>query len=156
MSYSGGEVGSGSGSLWSDSDVRTLRKMWAAGATARAVGEAIGRSRNAVLGYLHRNSLSSVARVTPAVARAAKVAPPPTIKAEHTPALEIVPEREPYTGSRVWSTRRGYDCQFPVSGEGADTFSCCKPTNEVRGYCKEHKAVMYLPQKARIRVPRGV
>ena len=156
MSYSGGEVGSGSGSLWSDSDVRTLRKMWAAGATARAVGEAIGRSRNAVLGYLHRNSLSSVARVTPAVARAAKVAPPPTIKAERTLALEIVPEREPYTGARVWSTRRGYECQFPVSGAGADTFSCCKPTNEVQGYCAEHRKRMYAPMKPRLRVPRGV
>lgn len=156
MSYSGGEVGSGSGSLWSDSDVRTLRKMWAAGATARVVGEAIGRSRNAVLGYLHRNSLSSVARVTPTVARPGKVAPAPKVKAERAPVLEIVPEREPYTGSRVWSTRRGYECQFPVSDEGADTFSCCKPTNEVQGYCAEHRKRMYAPQKPRIRVPRGV
>lgn len=156
MSYSGGEVGSGSGSLWSDSDVRTLRKMWAAGATARVVGEAVGRSRNAVLGYLHRNGLNGVGRAVPKVARAAPVAPAPKVKAERAPVLEIVPEREPYTGARVWTTRRGYECQFPVSGEGADTFSCCKPINEVQGYCAEHRKRMYAPMKPRIRVPRGV
>jgi len=156
MPYKGGEVGSGSGSPWSDGDARILREMWMAGATARTVGATLGRTRNAVLGYLHRNDLNLVARVVPKVARAAKAPPPPKVKAEHTPTLEIMPEREPYTGPRVWSTRRSYECAFPVGGVGADTLSCCKPTNEVRGYCAEHRKRMYVALKPRVQVPRGV
>lgn len=44
--------------------------------------------------------------------------------------------------ARPWITRQnGRECAWPVSGEGADTLSCCNPTNG-KTYCPTHTQVM--------------
>lgn len=65
------------------------------------------------------------------------------------------PHREPPTpikrdtvqcSPRHWESRVFGECAFPVSGNGADTLSCCNPTSGT--YCKAHQAVMFIkPEK---------
>lgn len=45
--------------------------------------------------------------------------------------------------ARPWIERGPGQCAYPISGEGADTFSCCAPTAAT--YCKAHAAVMFKP-----------
>ena len=148
-------------SLWSDADLATLRRLWLEGYTSRAIGDVLGRTRNAVLGCVHRHNMNDRVRATPQkpinmAPKPPKPKAPPKKLSEQPPVLVMPTVKREYTGARPWITRQPFECKFPVSGIGADTFSCCKPTRLLYGYCKEHEAVVYLPQKARIRVPRGV
>ena len=43
--------------MWSESTVTTLREMWSGGYSATLIAEAIGTSRNAVIGKAHRLDL---------------------------------------------------------------------------------------------------
>lgn len=157
--FKGAKPDTGAGSLWSDEDTRTMREMWKAGATARMIGNALGRSRNAVLGHIHRKGYNHMARAVPQapVVRTPIVREPTPVKtkAESVPGLQAAPEREPYSGPRLWLTRRSYECQFPVSGDGADIMSCCKPIKTFHGYCKACSKRMYVPRKPRVRAPRA-
>ena len=156
-------------SLWSDADLATLRRLWLEGYTSRAIGDVLGRTRNAVLGCVHRHNMNDRVRATPQkpVDTAPKELSGNRIRLSQVPKTKPQPKsgltvlamptvKREYTGARPWITRQSFECKFPVSGIGADTFSCCKPTKLLYGYCEEHNAVMYLPQKPRIRVPRGV
>jgi len=148
-------------SPWSDADLATLRELWLEGHSSRAIGDVLGRTRNAVLGCVHRNGINKDARAIPKrpvnmTPKPPKPEPPPKEAAEQPTVLAMPTVQREYTGARPWITRQSFECKFPVSGAGADTFSCCKPTKLLYGYCEEHNAVMYLPQMARIRVPRGV
>ena len=156
-------------SLWSDEDHATTLQLWTEGYSARYIGDLIGRTLNAVLGYIHRNNINKGIRRAPLApkVRAPKELDGNRIRLSQVPKTKPQPKggltvlampqpRREYTGARPWITRQPFECKFPVSGAGADTFSCCKPTALLYGYCKEHKAVMYVPQKPRIQVPRGV
>ncbi len=56
---------------WTDEEIATVREMWAAGKSAGRIAAALGngRSRNAVLGYIHRNKIPG--RVTKARTKSA-------------------------------------------------------------------------------------
>ena len=155
------EGGYNQNSPWSDADLVTLRRLWLEGHSSRAIGDVLGRTRNAVLGCVHRHKMNDRVRATPKkplnmAPKPPKPEPPPKEAAEQPTVLAMPQPRRDYDGPRPWVTRRAFECLFPVSGAGADTFSCCKPTTLLYGYCKEHEARMYAPTKARVRVPRGV
>lgn len=63
-------------------------------------------------------------------------------------AATIAPHVIPAT-ARPWTSRRFGECAFPVAGLGAETVSCCGPTDG-GPYCAGHRAVMYQkpPTKA--------
>lgn len=44
---------------WTESDTRTLTQMWGDGATARVIGDALGRKQNSVISKAHRLCLPS-------------------------------------------------------------------------------------------------
>jgi GcrA cell cycle regulator len=57
------------------------------------------------------------------------------------PLLVVVDNPKPWT-------ERGFgECAYPVSGERADTVSCCNPTVAI--YCAGHAAVMFVPPKVK-------
>jgi GcrA cell cycle regulator len=52
------------------------------------------------------------------------------------------------TLAKPWLERRFGECAYPISGEGADTFSCCQPA-QPHGYCEAHASVMfYVPKES--------
>lgn len=42
---------------WSDEDTETVRRMWSRGCTGSQIGRVVGRTRNAVIGKIHRMGL---------------------------------------------------------------------------------------------------
>jgi len=159
----------GEGTRWSDEDHATMLRLWTDGFSARYIGDLIGRTRNAVLGYIHRRNINKGIRRAPLApkVRAPKELGSNRIRLSQVPKTKPQPKdgltvlalptvQREYTGARPWITRQAFECKFPVSGAGADTFSCCKPTRLLYGYCEEHEARMYAPKKPRVQVPRGV
>lgn len=127
-------------------------------------------SRNAVLGRAHRLGLPQIPNVLrrsrgnvrrprsikPKVERAAKSIAAPRGRA--APRITCAPEKAKLSvvlvidasKARPWTERRFGQCAYPISGEGADTFSCCQPAGD-RGYCGGHAAVMFVAPKAATR-----
>ena len=128
-----------SGKVWSPEEDKTLRRMWAEGRNGSEIAKAVGRTRSAVMGYIHRNGLT---RGTGTIV--VKQAPKPRPK--ETEELWTMPsvDRPAHTGPRHWTTRTLFECQFPVSGNGADVFSCCKPTRTPYSYCAAHQKLMFV------------
>lgn len=48
--------------------------------------------------------------------------------------------------SRPWLTRAHGECAFPVSGEGAETFSCCDECAPRSEYCATHRKLIQGPR----------
>jgi hypothetical protein len=136
---------------WTTDEELMARWMWLNNHTGTEIGKAIGRTRSSVLGFLNRNNLNTAARALHKKQQAEKQ--PERVRlpvAEGAPTMGEVlslppPDRGPYTGPRVWTTRLLFECQFPVSGDGADTFSCCEPIKTAFGYCPAHRKRMYSP-----------
>lgn len=143
---------------WTDEEYETVRVMWFAGASASEVARVIGRgkSRNAVIGIVHRRGwirqTPQKPAASPRVQRAKvpktgtrgtisvlRVTPPPADKVKPT-----TPKRgQDFSLARPWQTRKFGECAFPV-GERGDLRSCCRPTT--RTYCPACEAVMYQPK----------
>jgi GcrA cell cycle regulator len=146
---------------WDKHEADSLVEMWKKGLSGGEIAKQLGRTRNAVIGKVHRLGLSrddknvretnrqqgfAQARVILAVKRAAKTAKVIQL-APIMPARPLIePTYEPGAFARPFLTRKFEECAFPVSGAGADTFSCCAPTGGHPRYCKTHREIMY--QKA--------
>jgi hypothetical protein len=121
-------------------------------------------TRNAIIGLVYRAGISRNAASKPAVRpRPAAVARPPkppprapkprpkaALKIPGPPPLRVVKPPPPIMDEdlphkRPWLERGPRQCCWPI-GEGADTWSCCAPTDEGDNYCPDHKRRMFTPQ----------
>lgn len=139
---------------WDDEKLAILRRMWADGSTAQKIADTIGAaSRNVVIGKINRLGLARspgqrlITKVltnrlraykSPNTGGARKVAairaarPSPAM-----PTLALVDGAAP----KPWTERRWGECAWPVDGEGADTRSCCAPSEPSENgaqYCAAH------------------
>lgn len=67
--------------------------------------------------------------------------------------IEPVPVVFDATKAKPWLERRFGECAYPISGTGADTFSCCLPTGE-HTYCKAHRRIMFVKPEPPKRLER--
>ncbi len=104
---------------WTDEAVETLRTMWAAGASAREIGERVGTTRNAVIGKANRLGLSHRAK-----------------------AAKPKPEAKPHPMSPLDLNERM--CRWPIGHPGDNDFRFCGAQRiPGRPYCADHCAVAY-------------
>jgi GcrA cell cycle regulator len=139
---------------WSEAELLTLRRLWAEGVTAMAIGREMGRTRNSVVGKAHRLLLAPrpspigqkrgevrEAKPRPVVVRVRlrpvqiaslgrrPPAPPPSAPPEPPQAPEAG------WGTCTWVTSEGRPwtfCGAPVAAPG-------------RSFCAEHHAIAYHP-----------
>ena len=135
---------------WPDEECKAIETMWKDGMSALQISMASNnRSRNAVIGKLHRMGLSDKDR---------EQAPSKTMlmmharlarRQTHMPKLSTfakkpkaprIPLGEEFAFARPWETRKFRECAFPREING-EVQSCCAPTLAV--YCDHHKAVMF-------------
>lgn len=161
---------------WTDEACELLRKRWAEGASAAEVARELGCvSRSAVCGKAHRLGLThtrteevrlnNIRRLTPKRERVRRTKPnkpakPPryvnvrnvvhNLEArKRDPGVKALPAADrTFPLARPWTTRKFGECAYPV-GEGADTLSCCAPTE--RTYCAACEAVMFRPIQPTLR-----
>jgi hypothetical protein len=133
------------GSSWTDEEKASLKTMWKAGVSATLIGQALGRSRSAVLGAVHRAGLWNTGRKVP---EAPRVRVRPIVSepvAEIAPVVRALPPRPtaPEGLMLLVDLRHGHNCCFPVSGQGADTGYCGASTHG-QVYCERHHAMMFV------------
>lgn len=132
--------------FWTDAKRAELAERAAEGLTSAKIAAAIGAvSRNAVISKCR--ALGVPLHHQPKPPKPAKWvdmstplfrAPPPV--AEYVePAVFLAP---PPATAKPWLQRQDGECCFPVSGDGATTLFCCAAADR-RGYCTDHRAVLY-------------
>jgi hypothetical protein len=157
----------GKGALFSDAELDNIILLWSQGFSATQIVKLIPtkRTRNAILGKLHRMGINKGARTQPpkpqdTVRRAKKRKAKPDAAPEPLPVPEVraLPPvaLADYPGARHWLTRANGECAYPLVPDGAATISCCAPVMGSSPYCEAHKRVMYyaIPENRKcIRIP---
>lgn len=154
--------------FWIPERVEVLTDLWKRGFSCSQIAKRIGGcSRNAVIGKIHRMSLQSRSAevVEAALALGGRMKAygsrdgSPRPKRPTRPKVQVharAPRLSPYVPptptpvdasfARAWTSRRFGECAAPISGEGADTLSCCTPCGD-HTYCKAHRAVLFVKPK---------
>lgn len=145
---------------WTPERIAQLTKLWGEGRSAAEIARALGWvSRSAVLGKVDRLNLdgrrtASAPAKAPRPERRLRLPPkaPALDAANRNVAVKValasgapVPPRivarvvpdNIALAPRPWITRTDREYTYPVSGEGADTLSCCNPVDRV-GFCAGH------------------
>jgi GcrA cell cycle regulator len=157
-------------STWTDERTELAVKLWQGGKTAAEVAKELGGvTRNAVIGKMHRMGLAggSTRRVFTdglhwkereklrrRLESAGRAQPTRATVEKREQAIKQAPAPKPLplpppvllTGQeRRWTAREFGQCAWPVAGEGAETLSCCAPTNG-KTYCPTHHKLAHLPR----------
>lgn len=115
--------------FWSEELLSSLKRLWMLGIRTQEISETIGVGRTAILTKAKELDLPKRGQV--------HIRQP---REEYRPAPVLLKGTE-----KPWVERKFGECAYPVAGEGADTLSCCAPTEGT--YCAAHRAIMYLPTK---------
>jgi|GEM_PF-1741017 len=149
---------------WTEERVTILRQCVAEGLSAGQAASKLGVTRAACtgkatrLGIRFRSAAGGIAtRKVAGVAspgQTLKRADPSSVKVARgqvfpmpeTRALPPLREVKTSVEPRPWLTRKFGECAWPVSGEGADVFSCCAPVAQIDPpYCAAHMRLRSMP-----------
>ncbi len=160
---------------WTDERVELLKKLWGEGLSASQIALQLGGgvTRNAVIGKVHRLSLSG--RAKPAANTAARVRRPRTaataprpvrtmvvgataLKALPMPELRRMPVRAPEVVTMPVSlhatilTLSDQTCKWPIGDPAAADFHFCgNLPRSSAPYCEYHARIAYQPVTERRR-----
>jgi GcrA cell cycle regulator len=147
---------------WSDEDDERLAALWAEGLSGVAIGKAMGRTKSACLGRVHRLNLtprpSPLPGGDPGHPRITKLKGAGAVKEAVAMAmlrLPPEPERAPPGRPRqrlsLWLVPTGVvrECQWPHGTPGKASFYLCgDPAWPSRPYCERHCRRAFLGWRA--------
>ena len=132
--------------IWPDKHKEILREMHSKGATALEIAITLNRTRNSIIGFIHRSGLSSqrpkkIATRTPKSPQQIKPKEPKKLFVK--PIIEVdIPKQ---TTLFVFTNKR--QCKY-IAGEadGLNTRVCGNRTVEGTSWCFEHHSIVYNKQ----------
>jgi GcrA cell cycle regulator len=150
---------------WTDERLERLKIGFAAGSTCRQIADAIGVSRNAVIGKLNRLNLTRENNSEPPArkktAKARRRGSVPQLQYQLLQAVYAEPPSEardaPISSEHICSLFELSEarCRWPINTPGEKDFGFCGNTPlEGLPYCAGHSRIAYRPG-SRQRVARG-
>ena len=127
--------------IWSQREKDKVIKMVAEGHTAREISAEIGRTRNSIIGFIHRSGLSFAA-TNPTHRPASKPVP----RKRSKPLPKPAPEPEifiQFNAVKLFEAKR-LQCRYILDKPHNvwDTTCCGAPVYKL-SYCKEHHSIVY-------------
>jgi hypothetical protein len=135
----------GRASPWTPEAVATLNRLLEQRYTIAQIAVVIGTSRASVQKRMMRTGLQSKSPYAETNAPRAKRKATWMVPRPHGPRAEpmpIVEDTPPPLGAKPWTERAFGECARPVSGFGADTYSCAQPTGGAT-YCHGCRLIMF-------------
>ena len=122
--------------IWSDKEKELAISMCQAGHTAQRISECLRRTRNSVIGFLHRSGLT--------LANAKRIQ-------KKVPKPKVIPviNSKPVNVFTKFSVRlmdaRYRQCRFiqEIANNPADTMICGAKTPEKSSWCTDHHSLVY-------------
>lgn len=145
--------------VWTEEEDATLKRLWAEGYSGSEIGVILHRTRNAIIGRVHRLDLPprAVATMTPPKSGKRRAAPRPLKprRVTHFPRVELtvaVVAPVPAMASVMALTARM--CRYPIGDPKKPGFGFCgAKKQEGSSYCGFHHRICWtLPDRGR----RGV
>ena len=122
--------------LWTDKEKESAIAMCNEGLTAQAISEELRRSRNSIIGFLHRSglSLAKAKRINKKVTR------PKVIPVIHKPVEEAFKK----FAVKLLDARYR-QCRFiqDIANNPANTMICGAKTKEGHSWCSDHHSIVY-------------
>lgn len=128
---------------WTPEKIKSLKKLWQKGKSTVEIGKALGISKNAVVGKVHRLELAARPSPIKNAGAAKKTASKSTQKnagknAQKTPAKQ---KNSKVTLMDLKLT----SCRWPIGDpKDADFHFCGKPAQTGKPYCPEHCKIAYI------------
>ena len=144
---------------WSKKEVEKLCKLWEEGLSGSqiAVRLGTGKTRNAVIGRVHRMGLSSRTSEPTLRHSARRAAPPPKPKPKPVVPFEAPPPIVKDGSYVTIMSIRANQCRWPVDGPDTDEIYFCGNTPDgpdengvASSYCKAHRQLGTQPSKGQI------
>ena len=122
--------------LWTDKEKESAIAMCNEGLTAQAISEELRRSRNSIIGFLHRSGLS----LGKAKRIYKKVTKPKVIPVIHKPVEDAFQKF-----SVKLLNARYRQCRFiqDIANNPANTMICGAKTKEGHSWCPDHHSIVY-------------
>ena len=122
--------------LWTDKEKESAIAMCNEGLTAQAISEELRRSRNSIIGFLHRSGLS----LGKAKRIYKKVTKPKVIPVIHKPVEEAFKK----FAVKLLDARYR-QCRFiqDIANNPANTMICGAKTKEGHSWCPDHHSIVY-------------
>jgi GcrA cell cycle regulator len=139
------------GSPWTDQRTQRLTDLWRAGKSAREVADALGVTRNAVIGKLHRLGLSgdpAHASAGPSKPRRERRPRAVVVRSPATRRQAFVCQAEALPGlARHLEDLSRRACRWPIGDPKSADFAFCGRPAEAQPYCAVHQAVAVAPRR---------
>ena len=127
--------------IWSQHERDTAKQMALNGYTARQIAEKLKRSKNSIIGFLHRNKIQLSA--TNKYHKPKNVAPKPR------PKPKLVQQEKPIEIKHVSLMEvRTFQCRY-IMQESKDPWQvlCCGAETIYKSWCKKHFKVVFRPKE---------
>lgn len=138
---------------WTPEEIETLKTMLEQGATGSEIGRAVKRSRNAVLGFIHRNIRKDFVRKSaPRKPRKPKEPKPKPVKVEPKTILKrwvgegprsVVPFKLSTGPQPTLLDISRFQCRW-ITGNGINPAVCGEPTHKETSWCADHHALVFV------------
>jgi hypothetical protein len=142
---------------WTPDELEIVRKLAAEGKSASEIGHQVGRTRNSVIGVMHRNKVKSLAKSGAKATKENSPNPPRPRRGEHLRRVfltgpkqervkhEISPPPPPSKEHYVpFLKRQNYQCKVIVEKRGEQHICCGTPATR-NGWCDYHASIVYRP-----------
>jgi GcrA cell cycle regulator len=136
------------GSPWTEPRIKRLADLWRDGKSASEVAAALGVTRNAVIGKVHRLGLSGDGRhaqARPAKPSTQRPSRPRAVRAPPGPQRAFVTEALTGLVPCLEDLPRRA-CHWPIGDPKAEDFAFCGRRADVQPYCPVHRAVAVAPR----------
>jgi GcrA cell cycle regulator len=160
--------------IWTSDIVEQLRALAAQGLSARQIGDAVGASRNAVIGKMHRMGIpfanlppKNLARASKPKAQTNGGAVIAAIKAaerrsldDYLAAIDVdtCPSAGPEIDQNISSPLvalldlKPSDCRWPIDDDTGKLFFCgCQRMHDRTPYCDMHHKIAYKQQQGKLK-----
>lgn len=136
---------------WTESEKASVEAMWRLGKSGGAIARIIGRSRNAVIGWIHRRG---IVRGAPGHAPA----PPPRYTQPTQPKAKKATARAlpsveaptpPPSGLIAFADLSFSSCRYPIGDPKISSFGFCGASRVLGGpYCAHHARLTRTPARS--------
>jgi len=151
--------------LWTEPQVEDLKVRWQDGQTCSEISRAMLRTRNAIIGKLHRLGLGNTGARQPGQPAAPKKRRRSSknginlrrrIAGDYSEKI-MVEEPSDFKNPKRLVELKARDCHWPGEGDGADPnlLFCAAPAFDGYSYCAHHCALAYVKPGATPRAPRS-
>lgn len=139
---------------WTPEEIEVVKDMAAKGMSAAGIAAEVGRTRNSVIGAIHRNKVQLLTKKIP---KPKKERAPRPSRGNHLRRIFLTtsepkelkydtpppppPNKEHYV---PFLDRKYFQCKFIVEKRG-DTHICCGTTATRRGWCEYHASIVFRP-----------